>query len=288
MPSSEEVIHTSLPQSTDPENNTTNNDLSFLISKVSNPQNQERVDSLTNSFTVSPTLSDANINCETYQNDESPESSNNETEQHSSHVDQDNQSDEEPVRYELPPRTNRGVPPKRYTPEKEARRSRYPMANIAKGNLSPEAQVFTTSLYSEEIPTSVEQALKSKEWREAMKTELDALTKNDTWERCILPDGKKIVGCRWVFTIKYKPDGTIDRYKARLATKGYTQTYGIDYSETFSPVAKIDTIRVLFSIAANKGWPLHQFDVTNAFLHGELKEEVYMDAPPPSGIRGKF
>nr|GFD00323.1 putative reverse transcriptase, RNA-dependent DNA polymerase [Tanacetum cinerariifolium] len=85
--------------------------------------------------------------------------SNNETEQHSSQVDQ---IEEEPVRYELPLRTNRDVPPKRYTPEKEARRSRYPMANIAKGNLSPEAQIFTTSLYFEEISTSVEQALESK------------------------------------------------------------------------------------------------------------------------------
>nr|GFA77700.1 putative reverse transcriptase, RNA-dependent DNA polymerase [Tanacetum cinerariifolium] len=98
--------------------------------------------------------------------------------------------EEEPVRYELPPRTNRGVPPKRCTPEKEARRSRYPMANIAKGNLSPEAQIFTTSLYFEEILTFVEQALESKVWREAMKTEMDALSKNDTMERCILPDGK--------------------------------------------------------------------------------------------------
>ncbi|KAL9997937.1 putative RNA-directed DNA polymerase [Helianthus debilis subsp. tardiflorus] len=183
-------------------------------------------------------------------------------------------------RYALPPRANRGVPPKRYSPEKEARSSKYPMANVAKGNLSQKAKAFVASLYSEATPTTVEQALKSKNWKEAMKSEMDALRKNDTWEKCIIPEDKKPVGCRWVFTIKHNPDGTIERYKARLVAKGYTQTYGIDYSETFSPVAKINTIRVLFSIAANKQWPLHQFDVKNAFLHGELEEEVYMEAPP--------
>nr|GEW39646.1 putative RNA-directed DNA polymerase [Tanacetum cinerariifolium] len=129
-------------------------------------------------------------------------------------------------------------------------------------------------------PSNVEQALKSEKWKNAMDVEIDALMRNETWDKCIFPQGKKVVGCRWIFTVKYKPDGTVERYKAWLVAKGYTQTYGIDYSETFSLVAKIATIRVLFSIAANQGWHLHQFDVKNAFLYRELKEEVYMEAPP--------
>jgi reverse transcriptase-like protein len=112
-----------------------------------------------------------------------------------------------------------------------------------------------------------------------MEDEILALKKNNMWERCTLLEGKKTVGCKWVLTIKYHADGNVERYKAQLVAKGYTQTYGIDYSKTFSPVAKIDTIRVLFSIAANKDWPLYQFDVKKAFIHGEIEEEVYMHAP---------
>ncbi|KAJ0478882.1 putative RNA-directed DNA polymerase [Helianthus annuus] len=186
---------------------------------------------------------------------------------------------EEPQPRVLPARKNRGVPADRYSPEHVSRSSRYPV-NVDRGRVADIAKAFSATLLSENIPKTAQEASKKIEWQEAMNTEVKALIKNGTWEKCVLPAGKKPVGCRWVFTIKYKADGTIERYKARLVAKGYTQTYGIDYSETFSPVAKIDTIRVLFSVAANKDWPLHQFDVKNAFLHGNLEEEVYMEAPP--------
>ena len=126
---------------------------------------------------------------------------------------------------------------------------------------------FMTALYTEEIPKDVQKAKSQKEWREAMEAEMEALEKNGTWEVCELPPGKKPVGCKWVFTIKRKADGTVERNKARLVAKGYTQTYGVDYSETFSPVAKIDTIRVLFSVAANLGWPLISVEIYLFLLH---------------------
>ena len=116
-------------------------------------------------------------------------------------------------------------------------------------------------------------------WKEAMLEEMKAFEKNKTWELVDLPPGKQPVGCKWVFTIKHTPEGKVDRYKARLVAKGYTQTYGIDYDETFAPVAKMNSIRMLISCAVNLDWEIYQMDVKNAFLHGDLYE-VYMHIPP--------
>ena len=95
------------------------------------------------------------------------------------------------------------------------------------------------------------------EWKVIVIEEMRALEKNHTWELVALPKGHKPVGCKWVFTTKYKSDRTLDRYKARLVAKGFTQTFRVDYSETFSPVAKLNTIRVLLSVAVNRDWPLY-------------------------------
>ena len=151
---------------------------------------------------------------------------------------------------------------------------------VSYDSLSSTFRTFVSSLSSVSIPQNWREAFADEKWKTAMVEEMYALKKNDTWDLVVLPPGKKPVGCKWVFVVKQKMDGTVDRYKARLVAKGFTQTFGIDYQETFAPVAKLNTVRVLLSCAVNQGWDLQQLDVKNAFLHGELEEEVYMEIPP--------
>ncbi|XP_078427688.1 DENN (AEX-3) domain-containing protein isoform X1 [Wolffia australiana] len=158
---------------------------------------------------------------------------------------------------------------------------RYPISNyVSYTQISPEYNKIIQALMTVSVPQSVKEAMSSNEWKNAMDEEMETLERNGTWVMGPLPAGKKLVGSRWVFTIKYHSDGSIARYKARLVARGYTQSYGIDYHETFAPVAKLNTIRVLIALAALFDWKLYQYDVKNAFLHGELEEEVYMSPPP--------
>ncbi|KAM1164645.1 hypothetical protein ACFX13_024764 [Malus domestica] len=185
--------------------------------------------------------------------------------------------------YQLSLRANRGKPKVQYEPDMHAK-AKYPINNYMSTHcLSKPYASYICQLSNVSILTKLQDVLSDPKWVNAMKVEMEALEKNSTWDLVPLPNGKKVVGCRWVFTIKHKADGSINRYKARLVDKGYTQTYGADYHEMFAPVAKLNTVRVLLSLAANQDWPLLQFDVKNGFLHGDLKEEVYMDLPPGIG-----
>ena len=164
---------------------------------------------------------------------------------------------------------------------RKGKRNTYPISNyLSYDRISESHRAYLTRMSDMLVPKNIHEALGDLNWRKAVREEIKALEKNETWEIVNTPRNHKIVGCKWVFTIKQNADGSIERYKARLVAKGFTQTLGIDYEETFAPVAKMNSIRVLFSLAAYFDWPLHQLDVKNAFLNGILEEEVFMKLPP--------
>jgi hypothetical protein len=129
------------------------------------------------------------------------------------------------------------------------------------------------------LPRSVRDALSDPNWRSAMQAEFDALIANDTWSLVPRPPGVNLVTGKWIFRHKLHADGSLDRYKAHWVLRGLTQHPGLDYDETFSPVVKPATVRVILSLALSQNWPIHQLDVKNAFLHGTLTETVYCVQP---------
>jgi hypothetical protein len=125
------------------------------------------------------------------------------------------------------------------------------------------------------------------DWKEVVHSEMDSILSNNTWELVDRLYGCKPVGCKWVFKKKLRPDGTIDKYKARLVAKGYTQKEGEDFFDTYSPVARLTTIRVLLSLVASHGLFVYQMDVKTTFLNGELEEEIYMTQPDGFVVKGQ-
>ena len=139
-------------------------------------------------------------------------------------------------------------------------------------------------------PVSFQKAMEcdnSEKWFNAMKEEMQSMSDNQVWDLVELPEGSKQVSCKWVFKTKRDSKGNIKRYKARLVAKGYTQKDGIDYKETFSPVSKKDSLRIILALVAHYDLELHQMDVKTAFLNGDLEEEVYMDQPEGFVVTGK-
>jgi hypothetical protein len=159
--------------------------------------------------------------------------------------------------------------------------SPYPITNyISHHNLSNSYSSFVMSLHTNTEPKSYAKASKHDCWKQAMQVELQALEKTGTWQLVDLPPNIKPIDCRWIYKVKHHADGSIERYKARLVAKGYNQIEGLDYFDTYSPVAKLTTIRLVIALSSIHNWHLHQLDVNNAFLHGDLQEDVYMILPP--------
>ena len=112
-----------------------------------------------------------------------------------------------------------------------------------------------------------------------MVEEYNSIMKNDVWEEVPRPHDRSVVGSRWIFKINYAADGSVEKFKAKFVAKGYAQKEGIDYEETFSPVAKYTSIRSVISLVAQMGWEIHQMDAKTAFLNGVIQEEVYIEQP---------
>ena len=136
-------------------------------------------------------------------------------------------------------------------------------------------------------PAEFEEVEKDDKWIEAMKEELRMIEKNDTWELVDRPQHRNVIGVKWVYRTKLNVDGSVNKYKAKLVVKGYSQVFGVDFSKTFAPIARLDTIRMLLALTTQKGWKTYQLDVKFAFLNCYLQEEIYVKQPKGFQVKGQ-
>ncbi len=194
-----------------------------------------------------------------------------------------------PIEARRSERTNKGVRGTRYVEEVELNQhnngTRIEELYYA---FTTSATVTDVPLVVDTNPKSYNEAMRSPEadhWKLGVGKEVNSLIKHDVFEECELPPGKKAIGCRWLFTKKYNKDGEVERYKGRLIAKGFTQQEGVDYTDTFAPVMKYKTLRIILTLVQQFNLEIKQFDVETAFLNAELKEEVYMEIPDGLNIK---
>jgi hypothetical protein len=134
-------------------------------------------------------------------------------------------------------------------------------------------------------PSTYEQVAQHGVWQEAMMEEYASIMKNDVWEVVPRPEGKRVVGSKWIYKFKHGADESVEKYKACFVAKGFVQKEGVDYEETFAPMARYSSIRAIISLVAEMGWRVHQIDVKTAFLNGVIEEEVYIEHPEGFEVR---
>jgi hypothetical protein len=176
-------------------------------------------------------------------------------------------------------------------PHQQRTRNRRPPIRFGRDEYADTAVIEHTA-YSSQVmePTTLKEALSGchkESWRNAVESEYSSLIENETWELVKLPAGRKPIGCKWVFKLKYGSNGEIERFKGRLVAKGYAQRYGVDYDETYAPVVRFSTIRAVLAFAVKNDMLIHQMDVVTAFLNGKLDEEIYMEQPEGYRVPGK-
>jgi hypothetical protein len=162
---------------------------------------------------------------------------------------------------------------------------------VRRSAMPDDYKVYNTEEFQMEgDPTSFEEAMRSdnsSKWLEAMEDKIKSMSTNKVWDLEPIPKRAKTVGCKWVYRTKHDSQGNIERIKAQLVAKGFTQREGIDYNETFSPVSCKDSFRIIMTLVAHYNLELHQMDVKMAFLNGDLEENVYMAQPKGFVVEGK-